>query len=297
MFHVFHLGPLILGKRRHWMVGAIDEFGPFEQPVLHRELHVAVQRMVQGLSGEDVTLEPALAALAPGLGVPVGPLPEYLEDAPAVLAFFAVNALDELPMGTGIPSFLETCRTFGSVAPWERFRANQPLLVRVVARNRTTTRQAVVTGGSGEPVSLALFDRPGDALRGLAALRSGDLDAASRYDAITLAFRPEPEWAIRTVRSAFDLPEFPFVFRTRRGEVRPATEAELGALTAALDAVASLASEPKASGEPLESTLCIDGHEFSAVAFPPGSSPPADSSKATPRGARQLPAPRPEDMN
>ena len=313
MFLLFHLGPLTLPKRRDWIVGAIDEFGGFVPPVQDEALETALKLMVEGLGEDDVTLEPSLAAFAPRLGVPVGPLPEYLGDAPAVLAFSMVNAQENLPMGTGIRTFLDACRDYGSVAPWERYSANQPFLVRILARNKTTTREALVSGGNGEPCGLALYDRPGDALRGLAALRTGDTRAAQKYDATTLAFRPEPEWALRAVRNAFSLPELPYVFRTRRGHLRSASEVELGALTAALTALTLLAAEPAPREEPVESVLDIDGYEFRALVSPPESQPPLDAlahpagtaggpsqmrgPSARVRGPRLLRPPRRDDLN
>jgi hypothetical protein len=308
MFHLFHLGPLPLSRGRAWLVGGIDEFGGFMEPVMDRSLETAVKLMVEGLGADDVTLEPALAAFAPRLGVPVGPLPDSLGDAPAVLAFSCVNAQENLPMGTGIRIFLDACRDYGSVAPWERYSANQPFLVRILAKNKTTTREALVAGGGGEPSGLVLFDRPGDARRGFAALRAGDTRSIQNLDAITLAFRPEPEWALRAVRTAFSLPEVPYVFRTRRGQLRSATEVELGALTAALTAVALLAAEPEPREGPAESVLCIDGHEYRAIASPPEPRSPPDAlalptgatggqSTARGRGSRLVRPPRPEDLN
>jgi len=312
VFHLFHLGPLTFSPRRAWLVGAIDEHGGFVEPVVKEDLGEALERIVDELGDEEVALEPALAAFAPGLGVPVAPLPSYLADAPAVLAFSAVNAHESLPMGTGIRAFLEACRDYGSVAPWGRYRADQPILVHILARNRRTTREALVLGGNGEPCGLALYDRPGDALRCLGVLRTGDTRAARKWDAITLAFGAEPAWALSAIRTAFSLPEFPSVFRTRRGQVRATTEVELGALAVTLGAVALLASEPAGSEEPVESVLDVDGHEYRAIAVPPGAPssldpPPLSTSasrdqprvrdtSAQDRGSR-LRLPRREDLN
>lgn len=312
MFHLFHLGPLYLGARGAWLVGAIDEHGGFVPPVLHGDLGTALKMMVKDLAHEELVIEPALAAFAPGLGIAVAPRPEYLEDAPAVLAFSAANAHEDLPRGSGIRAFLEACRDYGSVAPWDRYRAHEPLLVQILARKRRMNREALVLGGNGEPVGLALCDRRGDALRCLAALREGNPRSVQKLDAITLAFSPGPEWALRAIRSAFSLPEFPFVFRTRRGAVGPATEVELGALAVTLGAVALLASEPSDHREPAEAVLDIDGHEFRAIAYPPDSSspldrtPPSDTTggqsrlqgpTARTRGPRLLQRPQREDLN
>ena len=313
MFHVFHLGPLILSTRRAWLVGAIDEHGGFAPPVLQEDLGAALQLIVEELGEEDVALEPALAAFASRLGVPVGPRPDYLDDAPALLAFSTVNAHENLPRGTGIRAFLDACRDYGSVAPWDRYRADQPLPVRILARNRTTTREALVLGGNGEPCGLALYDRPGDALRCLGALRKGDTRAVRTCDAITLAFALEPAWALGAVRTAFSVPEFPSVFRTRQGRLRATTEVELGALAVTLGAVALLAAEPAAREEPVESVLDIDGDEFRAIAFPPrspasldalslatetsGGQPQVRGSSARTRGPRLVRLPRGEDLN
>ncbi|HET9158953.1 MAG TPA: hypothetical protein VFN91_19925, partial [Myxococcaceae bacterium] len=154
VLYLFHLGPLPRSRLRTWLVGAIDEFGGFLTPVADKTLDRALKQMVEGLSDAEMTLEPSLAAFAPGLGVPVGPRPEYLEDAPAVLAFSAANAQEHLPTGTGIRTFLQACLEYGSVGPWERYRVDQPFPVRVLARNRTSTREAIVTGAQGEPRGL-----------------------------------------------------------------------------------------------------------------------------------------------
>jgi len=308
VLYVFHLGPLPRSRRRTWLVGAIDEFGGFLTPVADRTLDRALKRMVDGLGDEQMTLEPSLAAFAPGLGVPVGARPEYLEDAPAVLAFSMVNAQERLPMGTGIKTFLRACLEYGSVGPWERYRVDQPFPVQILARNRTTTREAIVTGAQGEPRGLLLFDKPGDAVRAVAALRRGDVGAAERCNAISLVFESKPEWALRAVHAAFSLPELPFVFRTRGGALQPTTEAELGALTAALTAVVLLVTEPPAPGKPVEAVLDIDGYEYRAVASAPKpllaapSRPPRSPTGrggpgADARALRLLTTPRPEDMN
>ncbi len=283
MLHLFHLGPLPLSRRRSWLVAAIDEFGGFLQPVMEKTVDRALKRMLEGLPDAEVMLEPALAAAAPGLGVPVGPLPDFLADAPAVLAFSTANAHLSLPMGTGIRAFLQACFAYGSSGPWARYRADQPFPVRILARNRTTTREAIVTGAQGEPHGLALYDRPGDALRGVAALRRGDVAAAQRCDATALVFEGRPEYALRAVHGAFSLPEFPFVFRTRGGTLQPATEVELGALTAALTAVTLFLADPPARGKPVEAVLDIDGYEYRAVASPPESPRPLDAA-TPPRG-------------
>jgi len=311
VLHLFHLGPLPGSRRRSWLVGAIDEFGGFLQPVMETTVDRALRRMLDGLIDAEVMLEPALAAAAPGRGVPVGPLPDDLADAPAVLAFATANAHQSLPMGTGIRAFLEACFAYGSGGPWARYRADQPFPVRVLARGKTTTREAIVTGAQGEPRGLALYDKPGDALRAVAALRAGHALLAQRCDATALVFEARPEYALRAVHAAFSLPEFPFVFRTRGGALRPATEVELGALTAALTAVTLLLSDPPSPGKPVEAVLDIDGHEYHAVASPPESPRPLEA--ATPqrggrggesrardpaaRGPRILSVPRAEDLN
>lgn len=312
MFHLFHLGPLILDNRKAWIVGAIDEHGGLVPPIHHEDLGTALKLMVDDFRHEEPVLEPALAAFAPGLGVPVAPRPGYLDDAPAVLAFSTVNAHEDLPRGTGIRAFLDACLDFGAVAPWDRFPAHEPLPVQILARNRRMNREALVLGGNGEPVGLALCDRRGAGLRCLAALREGDSGPLRKLDAITLAFSTGPEWALRAVRTAVALPEFPFVFRGRRGAVGPTTEVELGALAVTLGAVALLASESSGPREPAESVLDIDGHEYRAIVFPPESSSPlprtapGDSRGRQPkvrgrtartRGPRLLQSPRREDLN
>jgi hypothetical protein len=214
-------------------------------------------------------------------------------------------------MGTGIRAFLDACVAYGSGGPWARYRADQPFPVRILARNKTTTREAIVTGAQGEPRGLALYDKPGDALRAVAALRAGHAHLARRCDATALVFEARPEYALRAVHASFSLPEFPFVFRTRGGALRPATEVELGALTAALTAVTLLVSDPPAPGKPIEAALCIDGHEYRAVASapesprpletvtPPRGSPGGKSRARDPgaRGPRLVSVPRPEDLN
>jgi len=293
VLHLFHLGPLPGSRRRSWLVGAIDEFGGCLQPVMETTVDRALRRMLDGLIDAEVMLEPALAAAAPGRGVPVGPLPDDLADAPAVLAFATANAHQSLPMGTGIRAFLEACFAYGSGGPWARYRADQPFPVRVLARGKTTTREAIVTGAQGEPRGLALYDKPGDALRAVAALRAGHALLAQRCDATALVFEAQPEYALRAVHAAFSLPEFPFVFRTRGGALRPATEVELGALTAALTAVTLFVSDPPAPGKPVEAVLDIDGHEYRAVASPPESPRPLEATpqrgEAESRGHRTRP--------
>ncbi|HEY1335186.1 MAG TPA: hypothetical protein VGF31_13080, partial [Myxococcaceae bacterium] len=134
--------------------------------------------------------------------------------------------------------------------------------------------------------------------------------AAQRCDATALVFEAKPEWALQAVHAAFSLPEFPFVFRTRGGSLRPATETELGALTAALTAVTLLVADPPAPGKPVEAVLDIDGYEYRALAAPPGPSPALEAPRSTAGGAsgrggpgttsrvpRLLPVPRREDMN
>ncbi|HET6982372.1 MAG TPA: hypothetical protein VFI53_09530 [Myxococcaceae bacterium] len=283
MFHVFRLGPIPIARRPAWLVGAIDEFGAVVQPVLDQRLEKALMLMVEGLGEEDFTLEPALAAFAQRLGAPVAPRPDYLQDAPAVLAFSAVNNHAELPRGTGIHAFLEACRDFGAVAPWDRYRCDQPIRMALSGPSREATREAVILGGHGEPCGFALYDRPGLAMRCIDALRRGDGGAARRLDAMTLVFGPEPAWALQAVRSAFSLPEFPWVFRTQRGQIRATTQLELALLTVALRAVTLLGTERSSSGHGTDAVLCIDGDEFQAQAFPP-EQPPG------PRPAQGLPA-------
>jgi hypothetical protein len=312
VFHLFHLGPLTFSPRRAWLVGAIDEHGGFVEPVVKEDLGEALERIVEELGDEEVALEPALAAFAPGLGVPVAPLPSYLADAPAVLAFSAVNAHESLPMGTGIRAFLEACRDYGSVAPWGRYRADQPILVHILARNRRTTREALVLGGNGEPCGLALYDRPGDALRCLGVLRTGDTRAARKWDGITLAFGAEPAWGAECHPYGVLPARVPLRLQDPARAGTSHHRGRAGALAVTLGAVALLASEPAGSEEPVESVLDVDGHEYRAIAIPPGarsSLDPPPLSKGTSREqprvrdtsaqdrASCLQLPRREDLN
>jgi hypothetical protein len=283
VFHLFHLGPITRGRRQAWLVGGVDEFGAYVQPVVEARLDRAVKRMVKGFLSTDVALDPALADFARTLKVPVAARPDDLSSAPAVLAFSAANNHEHLPRGTGIRTFLEACRGYGALAPWDEFDSDQPIRLNVEARRRETTREALVLGAHGGPCGLVLCDRPGDALRCFDALRRGDANVVRKIDAITLAFGPEPAWALEPVRAAFSLPEFPGVYRTRRGHVCPTTETELGTLAVALRAVTLLCSERATAGHPVETHVCIDGDEFRAIAFPP-------EPRARPRSAPRLAA-------
>lgn len=126
MFHLFHLGPLVLGERSLWLISAVNEQGGFIHPLLEREPATGVGALVARYGPQNLRAEPALAQVAASFGVHCAPLPLQAHQARAVQGFAFASSHRMFRTPSVVASFLEACAFFGQAAPWTRVTSSQP---------------------------------------------------------------------------------------------------------------------------------------------------------------------------
>jgi SEC-C motif-containing protein len=259
MFHLFHLGPAVLGERRRWLLCGVNDEGGFTRPLVGPDLPSLLATLSARLGPERLRVEPALEALGASFGISAEALPERALAPRAVLAFAFLSSLGLFRTPGVVAAFLEACAEFAKAAPWTRLGPRQPLEVLMTRRWRCWKRELVVRGSDGEPRGLEL--------RGCAE-RERMLRSPSG-DSLLVTFEPGPQWGIEAVRSAYGLGELPSVIRLRPGSDRPPEALELLQLAAALRSAALLASEEASPDHGAQVSLAADRWELHTVTTPP----------------------------
>ncbi|HET6983374.1 MAG TPA: SEC-C metal-binding domain-containing protein [Myxococcaceae bacterium] len=258
MFHLFHLGPAVVGERRQWLLCGVNEEGGFTRPLVGPDVPSGLATLSARLGPERLRVEPALEAVGASFGISAEPLPERALVPRAVLAFAFLSSQELFRTGSVVAAFLEACAEFARAAPWTRPGSRQPLEVLMTRRWRCWKRELVVRGSAGEPRGLELRGR---------AERERML--RSPGDSLLVTFEPGPRWAIEAVRSAYGLSELPTVIRLRPGSNRAPEPLELLQLAAALRSAALLASEEASPDHGAQVSLAADRWELHAVTTPP----------------------------
>jgi hypothetical protein len=264
MFHLFHLGPALVGERRQWLLCGVNEEGGFTHPLVGPDLPSGLAMLSARYGPAKLRVEPALEAVAAPFGIPVEPLPEraLTPRAAIAFAFSSFQALFRMP--SVVASFLEACAEFEKAAPWARLGSGQPLEMLLTRSWRCWRRELVVRGAGGDARGIELHpvvER--DRLARLSALRR------PRSDSLLVTFEPGPPWAIEALRSAYGLGELPTVIRLKPGSGSRPEPLELLELAAALRSAALLGSEEASPNHGAQVSLGADRWELHAVTTPP----------------------------
>lgn len=259
MFHLFHLGPAVVGERRQWLLCGVNDEGGFTRPLVGPDLPSGLATLSARLGPERLRVEPALEAVGASFGISAEELPERALAPRAVLAFAFLSSLGLYRTPGAVAAFLEACAEFEKAAPWTRLGPRQPLEVLLTRRWRCWRRELVVRGSAGEPRGLELRGRT----------ERERLLRSPSGDSLLVTFEPGPRWAIEAVGSAYGLGELPTVIRLRPGSVRAPEPLELLQLAAALRSAALLASEEASPDHGAQVSLAADRWELHAVTTPP----------------------------
>jgi hypothetical protein len=264
MFHLFHLGPAVVGERRQWMLCGVNEEGGFTRPLVGPDLPSGLAMLSARYGPAKLRVEPALEAVAAAFGVSVETLPERALAPRAVLAFAWLTSRALFRTPSVVASFLEACAEFEKAAPWIRLGSRQPLDLLLTRGWRCWRRELLVRGAGGESRGVelhAVVERHG--LARLTALRR------PRSNSLLVTFDPRPPWAVEALRSAYGLGELPTVIRLKPGSDRAPEPLELLQLAAALRSAALLGSEEASPHHGAQVSLAADRWELHAVTTPP----------------------------
>ncbi len=274
MFHLFHLGPLVVGERRLWLLSGVNEEGGYVHPVLDRDLATGLGALVTRHGAQNLRVETALTEVAAPLGVRPEPLPDRALVPRAVLAFAFSSSHRLFRKPSAVASLLEACAFFEKTAPWRRFRSDDAFAVMMTEGWRCWKREFVVRGSGNAPRGLELHEKP------------GFVAWVPKVDSLLLTFEPGPHWAAEAVRTAYGLGEFPTVIRLKPGSRRGPEALELLQLSAALRSAALLADEPAIPEHGAHVELSADGYELIAMATPPERLSEETASHPEPRTSR-----------
>ncbi|HTS82465.1 MAG TPA: hypothetical protein VMH40_17815 [Myxococcaceae bacterium] len=263
MLHLFHLGPLLVGERRVWLLSGVNEQGGFTHPFLVEDLAAGLEAIVAREGVEQLRVEPALAEVAGPLRVRSEPLPKRALVPRAVLAFAFASSHRLFRRPSVVAALLEACAVFEKTAPWRRFGPEQPFAMLVTERWRCWTREFAVLGSAGEPRGLELQARPGVVARARRRLRGA-------VDSLLLTFESGPSWAMDAVRAGYGLRELPTLIPMNPGSGRLPETLELLQLAAALRCAALLGEDEATAEHGAHVQLAADGCEITTLATPPG---------------------------
>ena len=261
MFHLFHLGPAVVGERRQWLLCGVNEEGGFTHPFVGPDLPSGLALFSARRGPERLRVEPALEAVGASLGISTEPLPERALVPRAVLAFAWSTSPALFRTPSVVAAFLEACAEFEKAAPWARPGTRQPLEILMTRGWRCWRRELVVRGAGGEARGLEL--------RGLAGRDPLARFRRRRSDSLLVTFEPGPPWATEAVRSAYGLSGVPTVIRLTPGSGQAPAPLELLQLAAALRSAALLASEEASPDHGAQVSLAADRWELHAVTTPP----------------------------
>src|SRR5215469_15732919 len=121
MLHLFHLGPLVIGERRSWLLSGVTEEGAgFIEPLVGPDLPSGVATISARVGAWKLRVEPALEAVGARFGIAADPLPASARGHRAVLAFALLTSFRLFRTPGAIAALLEACAEFEKVRPWTR---------------------------------------------------------------------------------------------------------------------------------------------------------------------------------
>jgi SEC-C motif len=272
MLHLFHLGPVVVGERRSWLLSGVTEEGGFTHPLVVSDLPSGLATLSARVRGR-LRVEPELEAVGARFGIEAEPLPASARVPRAVLAFGLLTSFRLFRQPGVIAALLEACVELEKVRPWTRCRPDEPFGILMAERWRCWKREFVVLGSGGQQRGLELHERPGSVKRAQQAQRSLGLLGPPKLDSLLLTFGPGPAWAVEAVREAYGLTELPTVIRMKPGSRRAPQPLELLQLAAALRSAAILGAADSSPEYGAQVLLSADRYALEAVATPMPAAP------------------------
>jgi hypothetical protein len=289
MFHLFHLGPLVLGERRQWLLSGVNEDGGFTHPLVGPDLPSGMATLCARFGAQNLRVEPALEAVAAPFGVGAEPLPDRALLPRAVLAFAFLTHHRLFRKPNAVASLLEACAVFEEAAPWARFRSDEPFGILMTQRWRCWRREFVVLGAGSQTRGLELHERPGFVERLRESSLTLGLLNAPKVNSLLITFESGPAWAVEALRAAHGLRELPTVIRMKPGSRRAPEPLELLQLAGALRSAALLSEEEATPEHGAHVELAAERYELTTLATPPPRAPGVESTThpvcSTPRNA------------
>jgi SEC-C motif len=258
MFHLFHLGPLVLDERRLWLLSGVNEAGGFFHPLVGRDIPSGLAALSARHGPENLRVELDLEGAAAQFGIRSEPLPEHARIPRAVLAFAFLTSPRLFRRPGAVAALLEACALFETAGPWNRFRSGEPFDMLLIKRWRSWQREFVVRGAGTEAHGLELYEKPGSVER-----------TVPKPSSLLVTFDSGPPWAADAVRTAYGLHALPTVVRLKPGSLRQPEPRELLELSAALRCAALLAEEEATPEHGAHVELAADRFELTALATPP----------------------------
>jgi len=260
MLHLFHLGPVVTGERRLWLLAGVNEEGGFTHPLLGPDLPSGLAALSAQFGPQRLRVEPALEAIAAPFGIRAEPLPDRARVPRAVHAFALLTGHRLFRKPSAVSAFLEACVEFEKAAPWTRFRPDEPFAILMARSWRCWKREFAVRGAQGQGPGLELHEKPGSVERALRSPR--------KVDSLLVTFEAGPSWAMEAVREAHGLGALPTVIRLRPGSRQAPDPLELLQLATALRSAALLSAEDTTPEHGACVALTADGYALEAVAAP-----------------------------
>jgi len=291
MFHLFHLGPLVLDERRFWLLSGVNEAGGFFHPLVGRDVPSVLAAISARHGAENLRVEPELEGTAAQFGLRAEALPERALVPRAALAFAFVASHPLFRRPSTVASLLEACALFETAAPWTRFRSSDPFALLLVRKRRSQEREFVVRGSGDQPRGLELHENPGFVEAEREARRNLGLFRPRRVRSLLVTFESGPAWAVDAVRRAYGLQALPAVVRLSPGSRRAPAPRELLELAAALRCAAMLSEEAAGPDHGAQVELAADRFELMALATPPRMASPEPPRLAVSAAGRNAPCP------
>lgn len=268
MVHVFRLGPFEAGRRKAYAYGGVDESGNIIEPAVEHTDAKALAAIAKRHAGQPLRCEPSLAEVAQPFGFEPAPLPESALLPRATLAYgLAHGPAAGRPNLDVLVRFFQACTTYWRARPWDLIDSYMAVPITLGAGGRARQVEASVMGSGGQEFGLAVYDEPGSIERVGALVDQGRMQEVLRVAANAVTLDEEPAWAVEALKEAFGLERLPVPMRIRKGKAGAPANEDLLDLSAALEAVAALASSEEA--EDAEATAEAGGRSVTARALLP----------------------------
>lgn len=243
MASLLKLGPVQLSGATTNVYLKVADDGDVSPPVFNASDDEGLRELIDGDEPSTLIAEPELADAAKALGLAVEDAPERARRARAAIAVFMAWGQRGLSaLGSEIAlRMIHAATGFWNARPWATWRDDQPLAVTLTGAFEHQYEGSVF-GEKGEGYGLALYEERGS-LRALRLLQErGAHDEAQRLPGVGVLLDDKPEYAVRALQSAGQVPKVPLPVRSGpEGAGVPRPEQAV-ALIAALLAVAQLSS-------------------------------------------------------
>jgi hypothetical protein len=221
----------------------VADDGDVSPPVFNASDEAGLRELIGTDDPGALTVEPTLVSAARSLGLVVQDPPEGARRSRAAIAvFMAWGQRGLASLGSEIAlRMIHAATEFWNARPWTTWRDDQPLAVTLTGTFESSYEGSVF-GEREEGYGLALYDDRGSLRRLRLLQESGAHDEARRLAGVGVLLDDKPEYAVRALQSAAQVPKVPIPVRSGpEGAGVPRAE-EAVSLIAALLAVAQLSS-------------------------------------------------------